>query len=1152
MDVLAAAATVIQLLQVAAQVSTALGKYVASVNGAESSRSKLIDQITLISAAAKAIESVVLKSPPMSRTPEQQTLLTEWFRSDGSPAQCKKELDDLLIWLNSETGGKKRTRFVKRLMWPLKENRIQTAVRVIQEHIPYLDYILSIDTSIQMSSEREHTRKNEIVTAKRKLLKWLDGLDCTVKHEFTREQRQMTTGEWLFDEGLYVEWRERSSGLLWLSGKAGAGKSVLASAVIDSLSSGLADDETLAYFYCDFRTHRSTSTMEILRSLTSQLLWNSEIDWLSSFPELVRRKERGTGPPVDITTLSDLLRRAARLHQRPMIVIDALDECEDLPKLLDEIVKLDKACRFLDLQVKIRDTLIQKADGMFRWVQCQLDRLNGCWSLGDLHEVLDTLPATLYRTYERMLREIDKKEFGGRVARRALVWLVTALESLTLSELAQALAVNLDNPASDSIIATMHETDLIRSVVVSVKEYLTSDVVADKTYFVDDARANFELASVSIYSAMFFIDQLDVDLRRDLARSVYLRDLPRFTPPRELHHRRGYARYWRYEGWIATISQLALHIIIRFGHGSLLRHYLDHHSVQVTQGTNPLVYAALYRDVPCVQMLLDQGLDVNVEATVPVAFGIMRSLPPLIAATHNHKYQEELVTLLLEWGSTVPRNAIHSALRHDGCNHFTVQILLQHGADPMLSLPGGESCLHSLLRRQFVTLGYIKDVFEIARLLVGAGCDPAALDDSGISPTHLALMLGAFQLVKWLVENRFPLPPDALLHAVQCNSTGELVPILRLLSENGLVVDVQDHDGWCDIDCQNHEGETPLHIAARSNTLRAVELLIDQGAQLPDDIVNYFVTGNHFRRCGYGMPLLVRLVTIHGASCQARTIRGDNALHCLLSRDLKPWSPREEDPVEALLFLLEKGCDFHATGSSGVTVLGTAIENGHLSIARVLLDRFAQPHADITLADSDSADAQGNTLLHRLCYKPRMTDTKFMGRVKLLQEAGYDPARHVNTLNNQGYTPLCIVLQCREHRPAIVSYLLHSGAKFSDVNPLFLDNLEWACDLSWYSDAIEAYQQTLAKPKLTFDDVDRVYCLLVDHCKLPVPAVRRIMDAAEYWAHTKTLREGLTVQSILTYDSEPLAVPAVPSIRHPVLGALPSHVFLQASGHRSL
>ncbi|KAF9230652.1 hypothetical protein BU15DRAFT_83361 [Melanogaster broomeanus] len=1219
MDGLSAAATVLQLLQVAAQVSCALSQYVAAVKGAESSRSKLIDQITLISAAAKAIESVVKTSSLPSRTPEQQAFLTEWFRPDGSPAQCKKELDDLLSWLHSQAGGAKNTRFrfVKRLTWPLRENRIHAAIRAIQEHMPYFHYILSIDTSNRIqeitsiiTSEREHTRskdiaaaRHEIAAAKSKLLEWLDG-------------RQKTTGEWIFDERLYMDWRNFSVKLLWLGGKAGAGKSVLASTVIDRLSSGLADDETLAYFYLRLSKPPIYEHHGNLAFVNRPVCFGiHRSTWLSSFSELAMRKERGAGPPVDIATLSDLLRRAARLHQRPMIVIDALDECDDLSKLLHELVKLHgrRTLSFVpngpaaatwslrdrlkilshDLQEEIRDALMEKADGMFRWVQCQLDRLNGCWSLGDVHEVLDTLPATLYETYERILRAIDKQEFGGRVARRALVWLVTTLHPLTLSCLAEALTINHDGAVLGSTVVPMYETDILEvcsSLVsyneptgtislshYSVKEYLTSDVIVDKTYFVHQTRASLELASVSICSIMLSIDKPDVDEGANDKLAAKWYDLSDYAMQSGLNQLANCVPEDDYPllGLLFTFQNhvsntLTLYTIIRFGNMAMLRHYLDHHSVPVTLGDNPLVYAALHGDVPRVQMLLDIGLDVNIEATVPD--GVYRStvvhnIPPLIAAIRNRGYQEEVLTLLIAWGSTVPRDAIHSVLRRDRirrCKPFIIHIFLQHGADIMLPVAGGNTCLHSLLQNWSPRFASNDDLLEIACLLVGAGCDPTALNDWGISPFHLALSSGCIELVKWLVESGYRLPPDAILHAARCDprSTDTLLPMLRMLFESGVAIDVRDHRGCsalhtllgrgafnvetavaftlllgkgCDIDCQNAEGETPLHLAAQRSELHTVEFLIDRGARLPLDIVNYVAQHAHIG----GDParrLLVCLVQMHGASCQARTVRGNNVLDCLLSEEADKFVlfgyPRWEEPMETFWFLLDNahGCDFHIINSWGVTVLGTAIENGYLCIARILLARFAQPHPDV--AQPDSGDAQGNTLLHRLCYNLQrrvssLTEAKFTDRTKLLQEVGYDLAKHVNAPNNRGHTPLCIVLSDRKHRPAIVSYLLHLGAKFTDVNPLFLDNLQWASDLPWYCDATKAYQRALARPKVTFDDVDRVYRFLADHCKLPAPAVKRITDTAEYWAYIKVLRENIWFTGIS--DSEPIALPAVPS-----------------------
>jgi hypothetical protein len=80
--------------------------------------------------------------------------------------------------------------------------------------------------------------------------------------------------------------------------------------------------------------------MEILRSVAKQLLWNSKSDWLPSLSDPATRKQRGARPPTDLDTLSGLLKRAAELHAKPIVFVDALDECEDMSKLLDQLVKL--------------------------------------------------------------------------------------------------------------------------------------------------------------------------------------------------------------------------------------------------------------------------------------------------------------------------------------------------------------------------------------------------------------------------------------------------------------------------------------------------------------------------------------------------------------------------------------------------------------------------------------------------------------------------------------------------------------------------------------------------------------------------------------------------------------------------------------------
>ncbi|KAF9231192.1 hypothetical protein BU15DRAFT_82718 [Melanogaster broomeanus] len=336
-------------------------------------------------------------------------------------------------------------------------------------------------------------------------------VNCSDKYQFTLGQRQDETCKWLLDSKRYSDWCSSRNAFLRVCGKPGAGKSVLISAVIENLSSTATNGSVLAYFYCDFRTDRTTHAFEVIRSLLTQLLRKSHKDWLPSFHELVRCKSDGETPPVRLEELYRLLLKALQLHDRPVLVIDALDECNDYVKLTallahlhnegscrvfctsrplpdapktftdlpsidlhdmsvetlcdmklhieKEVAKYDKlAC----LRDEIVPPLLKKADGMFRWVQCQLDRLSGCRAKSNIQQVLATLPSGLYETYDKILSDINKKEFDGQIAKSILCWLVGALRPLKLGLLVEAVTF-----------------DVQRSETFSGFEFLSNDDVLD-------------------------------------------------------------------------------------------------------------------------------------------------------------------------------------------------------------------------------------------------------------------------------------------------------------------------------------------------------------------------------------------------------------------------------------------------------------------------------------------------------------------------------------------------------------------------------------------------------------------------------------------------------------------------------------------------
>ena len=130
---------------------------------------------------------------------------------------------------------------------------------------------------------------------------------------------------------------------------------------------------TLAYFYCDFREEETTYTYQILRSLIAQLLTKSK-EWLSSFTDLRERKERGSGPPSDYGVLCNWLLKAAKLHDRTIVVIDALDECksQELKGLLEIVIPRIKEDGHLRLLLTSRtEQIIKESLKSFPWLLLQ-------------------------------------------------------------------------------------------------------------------------------------------------------------------------------------------------------------------------------------------------------------------------------------------------------------------------------------------------------------------------------------------------------------------------------------------------------------------------------------------------------------------------------------------------------------------------------------------------------------------------------------------------------------------------------------------------------------------------------------------------------------------------------------------------------------
>lgn len=160
---------------------------------------------------------------------------------------------------------------------------------------------------------------------------------------------------------------------MWIHGKAGSGKSVLCSSIIQEIKvdcdSGLA---LMGYYYFDFRDPTKQDIRGLLASLFTQLCAKSDPchDILS---ELYSKNNAGLQQP-DNRGLTECLKRMLQLPVQPMIfiIVDGVDECpistrfphtqrEKVLELLEELLESNlpklRICVTSRPEVDIRDIL---------------------------------------------------------------------------------------------------------------------------------------------------------------------------------------------------------------------------------------------------------------------------------------------------------------------------------------------------------------------------------------------------------------------------------------------------------------------------------------------------------------------------------------------------------------------------------------------------------------------------------------------------------------------------------------------------------------------------------------------------------------------------------------------------------------------------
>ncbi|MCJ1295671.1 hypothetical protein MMC34_007235 [Xylographa carneopallida] len=395
------------------------------------------------------------------------------------------------------------------LGWPFEEKQINAILVKIERTKTLISLALHKDTfelSLHIKGQNDTMQHSvgEVLQkvddvqvgqeeqTRKALYSWLSPYEFSTKQSDVLSRRQEGTGNWLLDMPAFKSWTQNNATqTIWCPGIPGAGKTVLASIVIEHLENEFQDDRDvqICYIYCSYKEHENHTLAGLIGNLLLQII-QQQSRVPTSIVAIYDRKKSTRAKP-QLAELSSLLHDEIQQLRKVFFVIDALDECLETIRynFLEELIKsgaqLMVTSRYLSvvehdfkfsarlevrasdedirryvearmiserrvvrhvrgdptLSAHIVETLVESAKGMFLLSLLHMDFLAKKSSKKDVREALDNLPATLENTYDEAMRRILQQDAEEvKLAIQVLAWISNAFTSLQVRELQYALA----------------------------------------------------------------------------------------------------------------------------------------------------------------------------------------------------------------------------------------------------------------------------------------------------------------------------------------------------------------------------------------------------------------------------------------------------------------------------------------------------------------------------------------------------------------------------------------------------------------------------------------------------------------------------------------------------------------------------------------
>ncbi|MCJ1396289.1 hypothetical protein MMC18_009178 [Xylographa bjoerkii] len=398
----------------------------------------------------------------------------------------------------------------------------------------------------------------------------------TYSHETAWKQaRKKGNTGWVHSTEEYMHWKQATnSSTIWCTGILGCGKTVISANVVSDLFI-TAPEAVIAYFFCRYDDVTSLRTRTIIGSIARQVLASAEADFttisqqdittldteqiLDYLETLLPMKPRRYFIIIDgldecdekdielllqylkrlmmhrthmfqiyCSSRPDTFQRAAALvePQWSISISNARSEMSEsssemaqyIDTELEQCLESETLClRNPEIILRIRDTLMENAHGMYLWVVFQIESICSQKTDDSILKALEDLPKDMPETFDRILRKLEHSQYADRAFCRKVYDLIAAAQRpLTLGELQEAVSiepgVTLWNPerlvnnmlkslrCCGSLIAVDEENLTIHFVHHSVRQYLLSQPTStvNRGYHTSLKEADLRLGGICV------------------------------------------------------------------------------------------------------------------------------------------------------------------------------------------------------------------------------------------------------------------------------------------------------------------------------------------------------------------------------------------------------------------------------------------------------------------------------------------------------------------------------------------------------------------------------------------------------------------------------------------------------------------------------